>query len=339
MSGKLNSPLGLSSIQSAVPESYVLPPEKRPTAVPPCKTIPVIDLQGLDRDRTDLIQQIIKASQEYGFFQLTNHGVSEELMRDVVVVGQEFFELPVKEKERFYYRDPKQICKFKTSINYEQEEVHFWRENFTHPCHPLEDYIDHWPQNPVRYREVFGSYTVEVRKVGLLLLDLICEGLGLECGYFEGDLSGGMVMNTNYYPLCPDPSLVLGLPKHGDPYLLTLLNQGHVPGLQVLKDEQWLEVEPIPNTFVVNINHMLQIISNGKLKSADHRVVPSSVSARTTVVNFIRPTNDCLVGPAKSLLVKNCSPPLYKTITFGDFISTYGTKTHQGIDPLERVML
>ena len=59
-----------SSIQSAVPESYVLSPEKRPTAVPPCKTIPVIDLQWLDRDRTDLIQQIIKASQEYGFFQV-----------------------------------------------------------------------------------------------------------------------------------------------------------------------------------------------------------------------------------------------------------------------------
>ena len=109
---------------------------------------------------------------------------------------------------------------------------------------------------------MFGSYTVEVRKVGLLLLDLICEGLGLECGYFEGDLSWGMTVNTNYYPLCPDPSLVLGLPKHGDPYLLTLLNQGHVAGLQVLKDEQWLALEPLSNAFVVNINYTLQVFSS-----------------------------------------------------------------------------
>ena len=59
-----------SSIQSSVPESYILPPERRPSVVPPCKTIPVIDLQGLDQDPKDLVQQIIKASQEYGFFQV-----------------------------------------------------------------------------------------------------------------------------------------------------------------------------------------------------------------------------------------------------------------------------
>ncbi|XP_057507935.1 hyoscyamine 6-dioxygenase-like [Actinidia eriantha] len=328
------------TIQSAVPESYILPPERRPSVVPPCKTIPVIDLQGLHRDRTDLIQQIIKASQEYGFFQLTNHGVSEQLMQDVLVVGKQFFDLPVEEKERFYSEDTNQKCRLKSSINYDEEKVHFWRESFRHPCHPLEDYIHEWPQNPARYREVFGSYSIGVRKVGLLLLDLICEGLGLECGYFVGELSQGQLMSINHYPLCPDPSLVLGLPKHGDPYLLTLLNQGHVAGLQVLKDEQWLAVEPISNAFVVNINHMLQIISNGKLKSADHRVVPSSDAARTTVVSFIRPSNDSLIEPAKSLLVNEGSPPLYKSCRCIDFLGSYRTDfIRQEKDPLERYMV
>ncbi|PSR94860.1 Protein DMR6-LIKE OXYGENASE 1 like [Actinidia chinensis var. chinensis] len=260
-------------------------------------------------------------------------------MQDVLVVGKEFFDLPMKEKERFYSEDPKQSYGLRTSLNYDQEKVHFWRDNFRHPCHPLEDYIHDWPQNPARYREVYGSYTVEVRKVGLLLLDLICEGLGLECGYFGGDLSQVQFINTNHYPLCPDPSLVLGLPKHGDPYLLTLLNQGHVAGLQVLKDEQWLALEPLHNAFVVNINYMLQVISNGKLKSADHRVVPSSDVARTTVVTFISPSNDSLIEPAKSLLVSKSSPPLYKSFRFIDFLSNYATDTHQGKDPLERLMV
>ncbi|GFY99580.1 hypothetical protein Acr_13g0009800 [Actinidia rufa] len=231
------------TLHSTVPESYILPPERRSSAVPPCKTIPVIDLRGLNCDRINLVQQIIKASQEYGFFQLTNHGVSEELMQDVLVVGQGVLDLPVEEKERFYSEDPNQKCRLRTSISYDEEKVHFWRDNFRHPCHPLEDYIHDWPQNPARYR-----------------------WLGLECGYFGGDLSQVQHINTNHYPLCPDPSLVLGLPQHGDPYLLTLLNQGHVAGLQVLKDEQWLALEPLPNAFVVNINYMLQIISNGKLK-------------------------------------------------------------------------
>ncbi|PSR86012.1 Protein DOWNY MILDEW RESISTANCE like [Actinidia chinensis var. chinensis] len=329
-----------STIQSAVPESYILPPERRPSVVPQCKTIPVIDLQGLDQDPEDLIQQIIKASQEYGFFQLTNHGVSEELMQDVLVVGKEFFDLPVKEKERFYSEDPNQNCRLKSSINYDKEKVHFWRDSFRHPCHPLEDYIHEWPQNPTQYREVFGSYSIEVRKLGLLLLDLICEGLGLEYGYFGGELSQGLLMSINHYPLCPDPSLVLGLPKHGDPYLLTLLNQGHVAGLQFLKDEQWLAVEPLPNAFVVNINHMLQVISNGKLKSADHRVVPSSDIARTTVVTFISPCKDNLIEPAKSLLVNKSSLPLYKSFRFIDFLGAYRTDvTGERKDPLERFMV
>ena len=83
--------------------------------------------------------------------QLTNHGVSEELMQDVLVVGKEFFDLPVKE-ERFYSEDPNRTCQLRTSINYDEEKVHFWRDNFRHPCHPLEDYIHEWPQNPARYR-------------------------------------------------------------------------------------------------------------------------------------------------------------------------------------------
>lgn len=91
------------------------------------------------------------------------------------------------------------------------------------------------------------------------ILDLVCEGLGLEPGYFGGELSWGQKMSVNHYPRCPDPTLVLGLPKHGDAYLITLLNQGDVPGLQVLKDEQWVAVEPLPHAFVVNINHMLQV--------------------------------------------------------------------------------
>lgn len=53
-----------------VPESYVLPPEKRPgkLVVQPCKTIPVVDFEG--HDKTQIIQRIVKAIEEFGFFQV-----------------------------------------------------------------------------------------------------------------------------------------------------------------------------------------------------------------------------------------------------------------------------
>lgn len=81
----------------------------------------------------------------------------EELIRDVVVVAEEFFEMPAEEKKDFYSDDPKRSCRLYTSIDYDKEKVHFWRENLRHPCHPLEDHIQFCPQNPTSYRYVTSA--------------------------------------------------------------------------------------------------------------------------------------------------------------------------------------
>lgn len=63
----------------------------------------------------------------------------------------------------------------------------------------------------------------------------------------------------NHYPPCPDPSLTLGLARHRDPGVVSIVLQGDVHGLQVFKDEEWIGVEPIPHAFVVNIGYVLQV--------------------------------------------------------------------------------
>ncbi|XP_004292202.1 PREDICTED: hyoscyamine 6-dioxygenase-like isoform X2 [Fragaria vesca subsp. vesca] len=329
-----------SNLQS-VPQLYILPPETRPgnTQVLIFETIPVIDFLQLGTDRAELIKQVTRAAQEFGFFQLINHGVPDTLLDKVLNVANEFFELPGEDKESVYSENPMQSCRLYTSIDYMRERVHYWRDVLRHPCHPLEEHIQFWPQKPPQYRDVVGSYSVEVRKLGLCLLDLISEGLGLESGFFVGELSQVQIMATNHYPLCPDPSLTLGLPKHSDVNLITLLIQGEVSGLQVLKDEQWLTVQPVPNAFVVNIGHILQIISNGKLCSAEHRVVTNEKSSRTTVASYINPSFNCQIEPAKALLAEDSSAPLYRAFAYKDFLRTYVTDTHQGVPPLERYAL
>ncbi|KAL6271461.1 hypothetical protein ACE6H2_028372 [Prunus campanulata] len=324
-----------SDLQS-VPESYILPPGTRPgnVQVSIFENIPVIDFHQLGTDKAQLIKQITEAAKEFGFFQLINHGVPDNLLHNVMNVGKEFFELPSEDKASLYSEDARQSCRLYTSIDYVREQVHYWRDTLRHPCHPLEEHIDFWPQKPANYREVFGSYSVEVRKLSLCVLDLICEGLGLKSGFYEGELSQVQLMTTNYYPPCPDPSLTLGLPKHSDVNLITLLLQEQVHGLQVLKDKQWLAVEPVPNAFVVNIGHMLQIISNGKLSSAAHRVVTNNKVSRTTVTSFIHPSSTCHIEPAKALVMD--FNPLYKAFIYKDFVSTYITDTQERVSPLER---
>lgn len=57
-----------------VPDSYVRPPEERPgkLVLSSCKTnIPVVDLEG--HDETQIILHIMKATKDFGFFQVQTH--------------------------------------------------------------------------------------------------------------------------------------------------------------------------------------------------------------------------------------------------------------------------
>ena len=58
----------------AVPEDYIFPPETRPGDhhVPIGEVIPVIDLSEAEKGdhRALAVQKILKASQEFGFFQV-----------------------------------------------------------------------------------------------------------------------------------------------------------------------------------------------------------------------------------------------------------------------------
>lgn len=88
---------------------------------------------------------------------MINHGVPEKLIHDVLDVANEFFELPAEDKASLYSEDPKQSCRLYTSIDYDREKVHYWRDNLRHPCHPLEEHIQSWPEKPAHYRYVWTN--------------------------------------------------------------------------------------------------------------------------------------------------------------------------------------
>jgi 2'-deoxymugineic-acid 2'-dioxygenase / mugineic-acid 3-dioxygenase len=131
-----------------------------------------------------------------------------------------------------------------------------------------------WVNNNTSYntyqnnRAALSEFTLQVREVSSKLLKLIAEGLGLDKEYFSGDYSEGRTqMNINHYPPCPDPSLTMGLLPHCDRHLITLLAQGTAAtGLQAKYKGGWINVEPIPNAFVVNFGHQLEVRMKSLLK-------------------------------------------------------------------------
>ncbi|KAI4995263.1 hypothetical protein ZWY2020_035166, partial [Hordeum vulgare] len=173
------------------------------------------------------------------------------------------------------------------------------------------------------HRDVIEKFTSQTRDVGKELLRLLCEGMGILADYFEGDLSGGnVILNINHYPSCLNPDKALGQPPHCDRNLITLLLPGAVNGLEVSYKGDWIKVDPAPNAFVVNFGQQLEVVTNGLLKSIEHRAMTNSALARTSVATFIMPTQECLIGPAKEFLSKE-NPPCYRTTMFRDFMRIY----------------
>ncbi|PPR93618.1 hypothetical protein GOBAR_AA27056 [Gossypium barbadense] len=289
----------------SLPESYIFPPHERPgkLLVPRCNTVPVIDLGDT---RTNLVHQILKASQEFGLFQVVNHGVPPNIMSETMSVFHKFFELPARrqgEPHRTHKRSKEmQAC-----------NQHFGLRSRKDPP------VARCFKTPL---EVVAACSIEAKKLGLQILELLCEGVGIEHGYFEHELTEDLLLGANHYPPCPDPSLTIGIPKHFDPDILTILLQEHISGLQVLKDGEWIGVKPIPNAFVVNIGYILQVISNNKLKGAEHRVVTNSSDHRISVVFCMNPAGDSNIEPAKSVVTAT-NPPLCRGFQFKEFMDNF----------------
>jgi len=108
-------------------------------------------------------------------------------------------------------------------------------------------------------RDILLEYGEHVKKLGIVLFELLSEALGLHPNHLKDlDCSEGNLLLCHYYLACPEPHLTMGTTKHSDNSFLTVLLQDHIGGLQVLHKEKWIDVPPIPEALIVNIGDALQ---------------------------------------------------------------------------------
>ncbi len=160
----------------------------------------------------------------------------------------------------------------------------------------------------------------------LKLLAAISEALGLDSDYLNRIFGKhNQNMYTNYYRSCPNPDLTIGLPAHSDPGGITVLMQGDVSGLQVLKNGNWVAVEPLANSFVVNLADQLQVVSNGRFRSVEHRAVTNASTVRISIPTFYNPSEDAFIAPAPSMVDEE-HPPLYRGYKYEEFLGVFWSK-------------
>ena len=113
------------------------------------------------------------------------------------------------------------------------------------------------------YRESREKYAEALEKLSFRLLELISRSLGLPAGYFNSKFEEPTSsLRLNHYSPCPVPELALGVGRHKDAGVLTVLAQDEVGGLQVKrKDGEWIGVKPIPDSFIINVGDCIQVSS------------------------------------------------------------------------------
>ncbi|WJX91378.1 Aconitate hydratase mitochondrial [Trifolium repens] len=293
---------------------------------------PVVDMKNLNTEDKASTMEIIKdACENWGFFELVNHGISIELMDIVEKLTKENYKKLME--QRF-----KEMVASK-GLEFTQSEINDldWESTFFLRHLPNSN-ISEIPDLDDHYRNVMKEFAVELEKLAELLLDLLCENLGLEKGYlkkvFNGSKGPNFGTKVSNYPPCPKPELIKGLRAHTDAGGIILLFQDDkVGGLQLLKDGQWIDVPPMRHSIVINLGDQLEVITNGKYKSVMHRVIAPTDGNRMSIASFYNPGNDAFISPAPALVEENETNQVYPKFVFDDYMKLYADFKFQAKEP------
>ncbi|XP_020223653.1 1-aminocyclopropane-1-carboxylate oxidase homolog 12 isoform X1 [Cajanus cajan] len=300
--------------------------------------IPVIDLAGISKDpskRQGLVDIIKEASETWGFFQVVNHDIPVSVLEEMKNGVKRFHELDTEAKREFYSRDGLKSFVYNSNFDlYGSQPALNWRDSFRcylYPDTPKPEEI------PVACRDILLEYGKHIMKLGTLLFELLSEALCLNPNYLKDmGCAEGLTAFCHYYPACPQPELTIGTSTHSDSDFFTVLLQDHIGGLQVRYHDNWIDINPVPSALVVNIGDLLQLISNDRFKSAEHRVLANDVGPRISIACFFRSVGKGslkLYGPIRELLSED-NPPKYRETTVAGYQAYYVAKGLDGTSAL-----
>ena len=313
------------------------------------KEIPVIDISPLvgpqdnPKSLRKTAKEIENACKNIGFFYVKNHQIPQNHLDAVILVMQEFFNLPEEEKMKIHignsdvFRGYTPLGKELTNAKYDWHEcVDFGLD--LEPNHP--EVIagnqllgpNQWPENQPNFRKALESHW----DLMILLGRRITEGLAMSLGFDKKKFarfmnkSHSFMRISNYPPYGKnqEENVGDGIGAHIDYGFLTILLQDNIGGLEVKNaDNEWVSAPMIPGTFLINIGHMIQRWTNDYYKATVHRVIPPKHETRCSLPFFFEPNFDAIVVPLDTFCSKN-NPPRYEPFHFGDYLESKFTTSY-----------
>lgn len=292
-------------------------------------SLPVIDLSllaGTDQQRQQLARLLADVCLHTGFFYVSHHGISETLISRVFKESQALFNLPDAEKEA--------INKSLSKANRGYEPL---KGQTLEPGSPpdlkegfyigqeLDDSdprvmagrfnqgANQWPHTLPAFRNTMMEYFEALNALSGRIMEALALSLGLGHDFFEDFCQQPIstLRLLHYPPQPPNPAPgEKGCGAHTDFGGITVLLLDDKPGLQVwdVKGDRWINADPVPGTFVVNLGDMIARWTNDRYRSTLHRVVNTSGAERYSVPFFFSGNPDHEVSCLPTCLAEGDQP-------------------------------
>ncbi|KAG2342825.1 Clavaminate synthase-like protein [Suillus weaverae] len=314
-------------------------------------SVPVLDFALVSDSATkpEFILQLRHALINVGFLYLNNHTVSQKVTNDLIDYIPRLFDLPQEAKNQIlmansphflgYSKLGAEFTKGKTDY---REQFDFATPHETQWKPGAPEHLRlwgpcQWPDEDLipGFKNTMEIYLQQVQALSYQFISLLAEAFGLPSDALNKFYDIDELMQHRgkvvKYPANDGSLTNQGVGPHYDAGFLTfLLTASPHRGLQVQNlSGQWIDVPPIPGTFVVNIGKALEFVTRGLARATSHRVLspPVGSTSRYSVPFFqnislnARLADEVLDFPSEILQLKQLrgDPVQTDSVNFAEF--------------------
>ncbi|ESR52779.1 2-oxoglutarate (2OG) and Fe(II)-dependent oxygenase superfamily protein [Citrus sinensis] len=284
--------------------------------------LPVLDLS--QPVSPSFLSSLSEACQEWGFFYVTNHGISQDMFKKVCSFSKRMFSSPTDTKLKL---GPSSCIKtytphFIASPYFESLRVSgpdYFAAAKASACVLF-------GQQSSDFSELLQEYGIKMVELSQRISKIILMSLGgdYERKFYESEFGKcqGYLRIINYTPpeTVKEDKELEGLGMHTDMSCLTLVYQDEIGGLQMRsKEGEWIDIFPCENSLVVNVGDLMQAWSNGRLRSSEHRVVLKRFINRLSLAFFWGFEDEKVIRAPDEVVGEGCSR-IYKPFVCLDYL-------------------
>ncbi|KAK2995940.1 hypothetical protein RJ640_003732 [Escallonia rubra] len=219
-------------------------------------SIPTVDLSpffidGNEDGKKAAMEVISRACSEFGFFQIVNHGIPDDLMLKAFELSKKFFSCPVEEKLKFSPELGAPVPAGYNNLDGKKEYLLM--------CAPGTSF-NVLPRNPFELQRTMEELFICYTKTGQLVEGIINDCLGLPPNILKANNNDRRsdILLAYDYPPAETEAVEIGAPEHQDVSCFTFVCQYDVAGLDVRKDGEWIRLNPTEGALVVNVGDVIQ---------------------------------------------------------------------------------